>query len=86
MTKVICQMTDCKYNSSCCSSPHESVKTYCTKENISLVIDEDLCQLECKEFQYGEDTKKVECEKCQILKYGGIKINKPISFDIHNIE
>lgn len=84
MTKVTCQMTNCKYNSSCCSSPHDSVDTYCKKEDISLIIDEELCQLECACFEEVYD-KEVECNKCQILKYGGIKLNNP-KFDIHNIE
>lgn len=81
MTKVKCVMTDCKYNSSCCSSPHESSDTFCTKTSIELIIEEEMNQLECNNFTPTYD-KPVECNKCQMLKYGGIKLNKEkIQFD-----
>lgn len=75
MTKVKCDMTDCKYNSSCCSSPCNSAESFCTKESIALVIDEEMNQLECDSFEPTFD-KPIECNKCQMQKYGGIKLNK----------
>lgn len=75
MTKVKCDMTDCKYNSSCCSSPCNSAESFCTKESIALVIDEEMNQLECSCFEPTFD-KLIECNKCQMQKYGGIKLNK----------
>lgn len=80
MTKVRCDLTGCKFNSSCCTSPHKDMETICTKETISLYIDEDIHQLDCKEFT--EDFEKpIECNRCQLKKHGGIKLNtEKISF------
>ena len=81
MTVIKCAMTDCKYNNSCCSSPHSSKETICTKDKVNLIIEEEIQQFECKDFEEKLD-KPVECPKCQMLKYGGIKMNKdPIKFD-----
>lgn len=75
MTKIKCDMTGCKYNSSCCLSPCNGAEAICTKEDISLCIDQELQQLDCACYEDNFD-KQVECNKCQINKYGGIKINK----------
>lgn len=73
MTKVKCSLTGCKYNSSCCTSPSDSIECFCTKQNINLVIDE--YEFNCENFE--EDySKEVECTKCQILKYGGIRLDR----------
>lgn len=81
MTKVKCDLTGCKYNSSCCSSPHDSVETYCTKNDIKLVVDEIYCSMDCNEY-IDEYTKEVECKSCQIKKYGGIKFRNKINFKL----
>lgn len=81
MTKVKCDLTGCKYNSSCCSSPHDSVDTYCTKESITLVVDEDFCSMDCKEYE-DEYCKEVECKTCQMKKYGGIKFPSKFNFKL----
>lgn len=82
MTKVLCDLTGCKYNSSCCSSPAGSGH-YCNKEEINLIIDSEICTLDCDNFE--EDlTKEIECKNCQIEKYGGIKLSPTISFEIKN--
>ena len=74
MTVIKCAMTDCKYNNSCCSSPHNN-------KEVNLIIEEEIQQFECKDFEETFD-KPVECPKCQMLKYGGIKINREtIKFD-----
>lgn len=80
MTKVICELTGCKHNSSCCTSPAEGKECYCTKESVKLEIDSEICQLDCVMFEEGTD-KEIECRHCQIDKYGGIKIPKDISFE-----
>lgn len=83
MTRVKCVMTDCKYNSSCCSSPHKSIETICTKDHVNLIIEEEMNQLECADFEEVYE-KPVECNKCQMLKYGGIKLKEKIQFDSVN--
>lgn len=75
MTVIKCDMTDCKHNTSCCSSPHGKVETICTASNVHFFIDEEASQLECSCFEENFD-KPVECNMCQMLKYGGIKINR----------
>lgn len=80
MTKIICDLTGCKYNSSCCTSPASNKECYCTKESIKLKVDEEMCQLDCSMFE--EDmSKDIECRHCQIRKYGGIKLVKDIKFE-----
>lgn len=80
MTKVICDLTGCKYNSSCCTSPAEGKEYYCTKESISLEIDPEMCQLDCSSFEESTD-KEIECRHCQIEKYGGIRLTKEMKFE-----
>ena len=75
MSEVLCDMTSCKYNSSCCQSPHESIKTYCTNKKINLIISEEIQCLECAQYEANYD-KEIECKMCQIKKYGGIKLQK----------
>lgn len=79
MTKILCEMTGCKYNDSCCLS---SIKDgYCTKEAVSFRVDQEMCQLECAMFEEELDSKEVECQSCQIQKYGGIKLPTRINFE-----
>ena len=80
MTKVECDLTGCKYNSSCCTSPSDNKKSYCTKEYIQLEMDHDICQLDCSMFEPDVE-KDIECRHCQIQKYGGIKLMKALNFD-----
>lgn len=87
MTKVFCDITSCKYNNSCCSSPSDKKEKecYCTREYIKFSVDDAMCSTECKHFE--EDTEKeIECRHCQIDKYGGIKLRKPIEFEECDIE
>ena len=44
MTKIICDLTGCKYNSSCCTSPAENKECYCTKDSIKLEIYDEMQQ------------------------------------------
>lgn len=85
MTKVICELTGCKYNSSCCTSPSDSKKCYCTKEEIKLDVDPEIYQLDCSMFKEDLD-KLIECRECQIDKYGGIRLMKEVKFEASNIE
>lgn len=80
MTKVICDLTGCKYNSSCCTSPAEDKECYCTKDSVKLEIDPEMCQLDCSMFEESTD-KDVECRHCQIEKYGGIRLSKEVKFE-----
>ena len=80
MTKIKCDLTGCKYNSSCCSSPHANADTFCTKEEIYLAVDEEMQLFDCKNFEEDYD-KAVECNRCQMLKYGGIKMNTFMNFE-----
>ena len=80
MTKVICELTGCKFNSSCCTSPADIKECYCTKNIIKLEIDSEICQLDCSMFEEGVE-KEVECRYCQIEKYGGIKLPRELNFD-----
>lgn len=83
MTKIICDMTGCKYNNSCCLS--SATNSYCTKDQVHFTIDQEICQIECKMFE--EDmNKEVECKDCQIIKYGGIKLPKKISFESTDLD
>lgn len=80
MPKVICDITSCKYNSSCCCCPDETERCECTKDSIKIEFNENH-GVDCS--SYEESTKKeTECKKCQIKKYGSIKIDKPIEFTI----
>lgn len=81
MTKVYCDLTACKYNNSCCVISHNDNECYCTKDIILLKIDEELNTQECDMFEINND-KEIECNKCQLKKYGGIKVPKKISFEI----
>lgn len=78
MTKILCDMTGCKYNNSCCLSPAEN--SYCTKDEVHFTMNEEMYQLECAAFEENVE-KEVECQNCQIKKYGGIKLPKKISFE-----
>lgn len=84
MTKILCEMTGCKHNDSCCLSSAKN--GYCTKEQISFRVDQEMCQLECAMFEEDFDTKEVECQACQIQKYGGIRLPKRISFEHSSTE
>lgn len=79
MTTIICDMTGCKYNSSCCLAPKDDSLCICTKENITLKIDEEISQLDCAMFEEN-DSKEIECTSCQVDKYGGIKLPQIIKF------
>ena len=70
MTKVICELTGCKFNSSCCTSPADGKECYYS----------EICQLDCSMFEEGTE-KEVECRHCQIEKYGGIRLPREISFE-----
>lgn len=78
MTKILCDMTGCKYNNSCCLSSAEN--SYCTKEDIHISVNQEIYQLECLMFEEDME-KEVECQSCQIKKYGGIKLPKKIFFE-----
>ena len=65
MTRILCDMTGCKHNNSCCLSTAE--KSYCTKEEVHFTVDEAMCQLECSNFEESME-KEVECRNCQIQK------------------
>lgn len=78
MTKIICDMTGCKYNNSCCLSSAD--KSYCTKDKVHFTINQEICQIECAMFEEDME-KEVECKDCQIKKYGGIKLLKKVFFD-----
>lgn len=80
MTKVLCDLTGCKHNSSCCTCPSGSGH-YCTKEEINLIIDPEICQMDCNNFEEDYE-KEVECRNCQIDKYGGIKLATHLDFEI----
>ena len=80
MTKVICELTGCKFNSSCCTSPADGKECYCTKDAIKLEIDSEICQLDCSMFEEGTE-KEVECRHKKKKKYGGIKLPREISFE-----
>ena len=84
MTKVLCEMTGCKYNNSCCLSSAKN--GYCTKEAISFRVDQEMCQLECEMFEEDLGTKEVECQACQIQKYGGIRLPRKLNFEQQSIE
>lgn len=85
MTRINCELTGCKYNSSCCTSPAEGKKSYCTKAEIDLIVDPDIYQLDCSMFE-EDNEKAIECRECQIDKYGGIKLMKEIKFENSTIE
>lgn len=78
MTKILCDMTGCKYNNGCCLSSAED--TYCTREDVHFTINQEVYQLECAMFKEDMD-REIECQTCQIKKYGGIKLQKKISFE-----
>ena len=80
MTKILCDITGCKYNSSCCTSPDENKECYCTKESIKLHMDDEMCQLDCAMFEESTD-KAIECRHCQIRKYGGIRLIREKKFE-----
>lgn len=84
MTKIKCDLTGCKYNNSCCSSPCDSADNTCSLDCIELVITEDN-EFTCKNLEEDYD-KEVECITCQVNKYGGIKLNSyldEINFQEH---
>lgn len=83
MTKILCDMTGCKYNDSCCLSPFG--ETYCTKDKVQFSVNQESCQLECRQFTEEMD-KEVECTSCQIQKYGGIRLPKKINFEQKDID
>lgn len=83
MTKILCDLTGCKYNSSCCTSPAGGKECYCTKDSIKLEIDSEMCQLDCAMFEEAMD-KEIECRHCQIQKYGGIRLAKDFKFEEYN--
>lgn len=78
MTKVLCDITGCKYNDSCCLS--SAKESYCTKDKVHFKVDQEISQLECAMFEEAMD-KEVECNSCQIKKYGGIRLPRKISFE-----
>lgn len=75
MTTILCHYTKCKYNDSCCVSNEEG--GICKNSYIELYPSEridDFGELEC--LYYKDDIEKpYECSKCQILKYGYIKLH-----------
>ena len=83
MTRILCDMTGCKHNGSCCLSTAN--KSYCTKEEVHFTVDEAMCQLECSNFEESME-KEVECRNCQIQKYGGIKLQRKINFEHQPID
>lgn len=84
-TKVKCCMTGCKYNSACCVSPSND-NCYCTRKQINLIIDEEIGNVDCKEYEY-DYTKEFECISCQLNKYGEIEIRpEPVFIEVDNIE
>lgn len=85
MTVIRCDMTGCKHNSSCCTSPARTVEAICTKKDIDLKIDEEICQIECSSFEEDFD-KPIECTKCQMKKYGAISMKKDSLKFNHNID
>lgn len=80
MTKVKCEMTSCSHNSSCCLSPCEGHDYYCTKDDITINLDENH-MVQCEDHTM-ELEKPIECVHCQIAKYGFVKLEKPIDFEI----
>lgn len=82
MTRVKCLLNLCKYNSSCCTNPSETIESYCTKKDITLEFDEEMCAIDCKDYSMDLE-KPDECNKCQIKKHGAIEVNfKKTLFDI----
>ena len=75
MSKIICDMTGCRYNSSCCTSPSDRVECTCTLDSVYLQVDDEF---HCSNFEEDYD-KEVECTRCQIAKYGGIKLNSHLN-------
>lgn len=87
MTKILCDITGCKYNNSCCSSPSEDKndKCYCTKELVQFKVDDSMCSMTCEDFEENIE-KDIECSDCQINKYGGIKLHPYIEFEEYDIK
>lgn len=84
-TRVNCKLTNCKYNSACCSNPSDS-ETYCTLENINLLLDEETGVIDCAQFTYDYE-KDYECTGCQLEKHGEIDFYADIeSIEVDNIE
>lgn len=82
MTRVKCKMHLCKHNSSCCAQPYGDKETYCTKDEIEIVFDEEMCSIDCLSYAMSLE-KPDECIKCQIKKYGGIQIgNNTPTFNV----
>lgn len=84
MTKILCDMTGCKYNDSCCLSSAQN-NYYCTKDEVHFSVNEESCQIECMQFTEAMD-KEVECTSCQIKKYGGIRLPKKIHFEQKDVD
>ena len=83
-TRVSCCCTGCKYNSACCANPANE-KTYCTLQDIELVIDEETGILDCKQYEY-DFTKSYECMFCQLEKYGEVTITpEPVFEEVDDI-
>lgn len=83
-TKVVCEITGCVHNSSCCMDPNrlEDTFTYCKADSITIGIDEDTDYgLQCSKYKW-DNNKKFECDDCQISKYGALSINEDKLFEV----
>ena len=87
-TVVECYLTGCKYNTACCLSPHDfsNIKCYCTKEHISIDInEEDDYTLSCIDFESGH--KKKQCIECIMKDNDGvIPLGDDDIFDIIEVD
>lgn len=69
-TVVECYLTGCKYNSACCISPADTnKKCYCTRNYISIDLDEESMDFQCKHFESG--LKKYKCVNCLMKENDG---------------
>lgn len=83
-TKVNCFLTGCKYNSACCANTCNG--SYCTKNNINLIIDEETGIMDCAQYEYDYE-KPYMCIDCQLEVYGEIDISPAPTFtEVENID
>lgn len=61
---VICNLTGCKYNSSCCNVPHKGKKPHCMLNQINIEIDSETGVIDCRQYQF-DYYKDWICESCK---------------------
>lgn len=86
-TVIKCFLTGCKYNSACCTDPHDYINKefYCTKSNITIDLDEEdpTSGFECQDFTSGY--KPYRCHKCKLAANDGDVLEEDI-FEVEMIE